>query len=451
MPLDARPLDGYRYDPARFPDASDVTAPPYDVINAAMRERLTARSPANIVHADLPLKSGTDFAAGVTDEEAPYRRSADLLAGWIREGTLVRDPRPFVLAYRQEFTVGTARHVRSGVMLRVRLAEFSEGVVLPHEQTFSGPKRDRFLLTKATGLQLSPIFGLYADPGDEVLGPLRAKFDDRTARGRQTATDVFGVRHEVVPVDDPAALARLQAALAARTVTIADGHHRYETALNWRRELIATGRMKADDREHPANFCLFVLVGLADPGLLVLPTHRVARWSQPVPGDAIRDKLAAAGSLTRSNLAPEQLAAFEADLFTPANKGAVGLWFPTEKSVWTWRPTSADPLAPHTPERSPAWRSLDVAVLHELILNRLLAAPTPTAGKVELQYPHSAPEALTTGAAADRVRAADVVFLLRPTPVESLHAVTAARELMPQKSTYFYPKLLTGLVINPVS
>jgi uncharacterized protein (DUF1015 family) len=439
MPLDVRPLQALRYDPARFKDISDLTAPPYDVINADMRAALLAKSPHNIVAADLPQKSGTDFAAGVGDEEAPYRKSAELLAGWQAAGVLVRDREPRMHLYTQEFTVGGVTRVRTGLLCRIRLAEFGEGVIRPHEQTFSGPKRDRLLLTRATKTQLSPIFGMFPDPTNAVLGPLA----DLMKSPEQTATDVFGVTHRTAPL--PAAeVERVRSVLADKTLYIADGHHRYETALNYRRELIESGKMRPDDADHPANYVQFVIISMHDPGMIIQPTHRLLKWKRTPSSGTLISALQSVGTVTPTKRWAADFAGLDADINAPGMEGAIGVYITASDQCLIWKPSNADPLASVAPDKSPAWRRLDVAVLHELIINRAIKEAWPD--EFEISYPHDAATARELTTAGDR----HIAFLLRPTPMEALIAVTGAREVMPQKSTYFYPKMLTGLALNPV-
>jgi uncharacterized protein (DUF1015 family) len=439
MSLDVRPIAGLRFNPARFTDLSALTAPPYDVIAPDLRARLAAE-PNNIVHVDLPVR-GNETGDYADAEEGPYRRAAEWLAARQADGVLVRDSAPAFYVYTQEFRSGGRAHTRTGLIGRVRLAEFDEGLVLPHEQTFSGPKRDRLLLMRHTAVQLSPIFGLFADPGNRVLGPLAG-----SAKWEQTATDVFGVVHRVAGIRDPEEIARLGAALADKQVYIADGHHRYETALNYRRELRESGRIAAADPEHPANFCLFVLVSMDDPGLIIQPTHRVLRWPTEPGPDTFEELLRSCGNVQQTRVNGDTLDRLEDVLNRPGMAGHVGVYHAGADIAWDWRPDTDDPLAKTSPARAAAWRRLDVAVLHELLLNQVLSALSPAPARVEIRYVHQAREA----AELCRTDGFHAAFILRPTPLAALREVTAARELMPQKSTYFYPKLLTGLVLNPL-
>jgi len=442
-----RPIQGFRYDPARWADTSALTAPPYDVIGPDLRAKLEAASEQNIVRADLPARSGTDFtSASGGDEEGPYRKSAELLKKWIADGVLVRDKQPAIYIYTQTYTVAGKTHTRVGIISRVRLAEFSEGEILPHEQTFSGPKRDRLLLMRATGMQLSPIFGLYPDDSDSVVGPLRSALGTPALPWEQTATDVYGVVHRIAPIRDAAGIERIRKEMATRKIYIADGHHRYETALNYRRELIAAGKLKADDREHPANFIYFVNVSMSDPGLIIQPTHRVLKWSAEPGPDTVEELLKSCGTVRETQASGDSLGRLEARIAEPDMAGHIAVYHAGADVAWLWKPDSADPLASIAPTRPPAWRALDIAVLHELLLNRVFTAVSASPDKPQIKYVHQADEAV----ALCRKEGFQVAFILRPTPLQALRDVTAAKDVMPQKSTYFYPKMLTGLVLNPV-
>ena len=410
------PFAGLRYNPALCPDLSAVTAPPYDVIGPALHADLLAE-PRNIVHVDL----------NPGDPATRYETAAAILAGWCAEGVLVRDDQPALYVYEQQYDWGGELLTRRSILARVRLEPLGTGHIHPHERTFSGPKEDRFRLTVATRCVLSQHLGVYPDTANEVIGLLAAatnRAPDMTARGRD------GVLNRLWVVTDPALHATVSAALADRDIFIADGHHRYETMLRYRDHLAADGSL-ADD--HPAQYTSFVLVGSGDPGLCVMPTHRVVSgW--PSDFGAV---LALPGfTATRLDLDPRDAEALEAAVAAwPVE--AVGLL--TRDGVTLLQPDPAL-LDRESADLTPALRQLNVAVLHRLVLPRL-----ETLGQPQIAYVHRVDEAL-----AGLAEGAQAAFLLRATPLEAVLDVALAHELMPQKSTYFYPKVLTGLVLYPV-
>lgn len=393
------PFRGLRYAPARIGAVRDVLSPPYDVISPAQQEALYARSPWNVVRLILPRETDRGAAA------------AKALKHWTESGVLAQDAEPALYFYSQQYTLADgSTHERDGILCRLGLEEFSTGVVRPHERTFPGPKADRLALLRATGAYLSPIFGLFSRPGERlrdvagISGPpdVEATMDD-------------GLVNRLWRVTDPAAIARVQAALANETIYIADGHHRYETALNWRREGGGHGSVLA------------FLSNMDEEGLVVLPTHRLVQVALPMSADALVAKLG------------ETFTVEPLDASSPERpSGAIDLVLPGRRV--RLRPTAAaTALLASLPE---AVRALDVAVLHGAILGPVLGV-TPG----DLTFTHDDDEAIA--AVADG--SAHAAFLLNPPSVAEVRAVCLAGELMPEKSTYFYPKLADGLVFDLVA
>jgi uncharacterized protein (DUF1015 family) len=393
------PFRALRYDPARVGDLAAVVAPPYDVISPAQQDALYDRSPYNVVRLILPRVAARAEAAAAT------------LRAWRASGVLARDPRPALYFYSQEFSLKDgSRHCRDGVLCRLGLEEFGTGVVRPHERTFPGPKADQLALLRATGAYLSPIFGLYARPHErlrDVAGIDGAPLLEIVEDG--------GEVHRLWRVDDASAVARVGAALAPETIFIADGHHRYETALTYRAERGADG---------PRSI-LAVLSNMEEEGLLVLPTHRLLR----VP----------------LRLAPADFEARLRECFTvepltpgtPRPAGAIDVVLP-DRCLRLRAREAARACVSHLPA---SVRGLDVALLHGAILEPVLGA-----GSRDLEFTHDDDEAVEA-VASGRSTAA---FLLNPPTVAAVRAVCLAGELMPEKSTYFYPKLASGLVFDLV-
>src|SRR3954470_3998385 len=277
-----RPFRGVRYDIARVGAMSDVVAPPYDVIDPALQDRLYQASPYNIIRLELNRAEPGD---GATSNR--YTRAARFLKDWLRDGVLREDAAPALYLYHQTFAVEGRTYTRKGFLARVRLEAFGQGSIYPHEQTLSGPKADRLALFEATRYNLSPIFGLYPDLAADVLRAVEAGVRDRTPL---EARDHLGVLNRLWPVLDQEAHTTVQGLMASKPIFIADGHHRYETGLKFRDDLAASGELGGPD--DPAHFCMMMLVGMSDPGLLILPTHRLVSGFAGLTADALAERLA---------------------------------------------------------------------------------------------------------------------------------------------------------------
>jgi uncharacterized protein (DUF1015 family) len=435
---DIRPFRALRYDSASIADPALVVAPPYDVISPAERERLLARHPANVVRLDLPGDDPGD------EPDARYRRAAKTLAAWRSDGTLHKDPHPSIYVYEQTYRVPVSDVARTqrGFFARLRLEPFgTNGGVLPHERTMAGPREDRYKLLRATGVNTSPIIGLYDDAagvGVPVLDALTAR------RADVTLSDDDGTEHRLwaVPADgdDAVAVAPLLAAAAAGPLTIADGHHRYETALRYRDER----RMSRSCEEDPAfDYVLTLFLDAAGQPLTVLPTHRVVRGLGDDGAAAMLDRLDDLFEVERGVTAASLLERFESAGLAGGGAGRFGLWTRDGGALLRAR---RDALEPFLPEGGPALRALDVTLLGAA-LGQLVGLDSDALAAGAVGYTKSAAEAIDSVDAG--LDGADATFLLEPTPVASVIAVAADGDVMPQKSTYFYPKALTGLVINP--
>ena len=435
---DIRPFRALRYDSASIADPALVVAPPYDVIGPAERERLLGRHPANVVRLDLPGEDAGD------EPDARYRRAAKTLAAWRSDGTLHKDPHPSIYVYEQAYRVPGSDVARTqrGFFARLRLESFgTDGGVLPHERTMAGPREDRYKLLRATGVNTSPIVGLYDDAagiGAPVLDALTAR------RADLDVTDDDGTEHRLWAVaadgDDAVAVAPLLAAAAAGPLTIADGHHRYETALRYRDER----RMSRSCEEDPAfDYVLTLFLDAAGQTLTVLPTHRVVRGLGDDGVAAMLDRLDELFEVERGVTAQWLIDRFESAGLADGGAGRFGLWTREGGALLTVR---RDELEPFLPEGGPALRALDVTLLGAA-LGQLVGLDRDALAAGAVGYTKSATEAIDSVDAG--LDGADAAFLLEPTPVASVIAVAADGDVMPQKSTYFYPKALTGLVINP--
>ena len=441
-----KPIPAITYSTSSGGDLSSKIAPPYDVLDEAGKARLLSIDPRNIVAIDLP-----HLPAKTVGPDATYEKAAELYRTWLSNGTLIRQKTPVLFVYQQTYSHGGKTFRRRGLIANVKVQPFgkspdNKGGIHPHEQTFSGPKEDRMKLMRATRAQLSPIFGLHSDPTNKVHALLTKVIESTrpTLRGT-TAGD--GVLHEAWSVEDPAAQKPFLDAFADSDIFIADGHHRYTTALNYRNSLAEqSGGSLAED--HPANYCFFVLVAMQDPGLIVLPTHRVLGG---MSGFTWEKFIAAAkGKLNIKPFAGDGLTKLEAAL-PSAGPHAIGLFCPSHPSSPLAIATTVeqDPLRLSHSKQSEAWRQLDVAIVQHLIVEGICQPSlcSPGGGEtVQWKFPHTLEEfqrdTTSTGF--------QLGLLVQPTPLESVRLVSQAGELMPQKSTFFYPKLVTGFVINPL-
>ena len=415
---EVKPFSALHYNLSAVPALADVTAPPYDVIDAGQRAALLARSPFNVVELDLPeAPQGRD----------PYEHAAERLEEWTLQSILAADREPSIWALTQDYTgPDDNAYTRRGFLARVRVTDYGPGLIRPHERTQPGPKEDRLRLTRATRHNLSPIFALH--PGS-VWGQLEPHLvDDPWGE----VTDADGTLHRVWRIADPAVHETLGAALADAELLIADGHHRYETARTYADEVGGDG---------PHRYTLVCLVSLEDPGLTVFATHRLLR-------DLDRDAQERLAAGIRESFDVEQV---PEDRLDPADRDGPGVFGYIDAHFRRpYRLRLKDPAAidQALANNSDAYRRLDAAILEELILKRTLGmSDDDIAAKRGLGYATGAPEALRQLDAGNY----EAAFLLRPTPVEQVREVAAAGETMPPKSTYFFPKLLTGIAFNPLS
>ena len=414
---DVRPLRALHYNLDSVSSLGDVVAPPYDVIDAEMRAALLARSPFNVVEIDLPEGPG---------DADPYEHAAETLEAWTLEGVLTADRDEALWALEQEYEgPDGSRHTRRGFLCRVRVTDYGPGLVRPHERTQPGPKEDRLRLTQATRHNLSPIFSLHE--GNAWPHLEAAVEDERWGE----ATDADGTVNRVWRIADADVVEAVQRELAASELLIADGHHRYETARTY---ADAVG----GDGEH--RYTLMALVSLEDPGLTVFGYHRLLTGlKEPWQHEALASTL-------REHFEIEEVPLEELD---PAGEERIGVFgYADAHFKRGFRLRLKDPGAVDSELEgfSADYRRLDAAILETLVLRGALRmTPEDVEAKRGIAYTASADEAV--GRLDD---GADAVFLMRPTPVEQVRAVAAAGETMPPKSTYFYPKLLTGLVFNPL-
>lgn len=433
-----KPICALMYVEQEQGDISNLIAPPYDVLDEVSKGRLLQRNERNIVAVDLP-----HLPPKTVGPDATYEDAGRQLRRWIEDGVMRTAHHPLLYAYRQTFEARGQTYRRCGLIANVPIQPLHAagvgkpmaGAIHPHEQTFSAPKEDRLKLMHATRAQLSPVFGMFRDESGGVGRILAEAIATGPALMRGT-TEHDGVLHELWPCGDAEAAI---AVFGDRDIYIADGHHRYTTAVRYMEDLSAVSGTDA------AGCCMFVLVPMEDPGMIVLPTHRVlggmAGFS---PG---RLTSAAAGRLTIRGFDGGDLEALEAAL-PEAGLHAMGFYFgpASAPTMALATPLSPDPLAETHADRSDAWRHLDVAIVQHLLVERICEPTFTPGGHVNWSFPHTLDElAALTDASNDRLG-----VVCQATPLDAVRQVSDAGELMPPKSTFFYPKLATGMVLNPL-
>ena len=404
--MEIKPVRGYRYAGSEARDISAVVAPPYDQISPETQNRLYAMSPHNIVRVSYPKEAADK-----------YRGANDVLKTWLAGAIWARDDRPAIYPYHQTYTVDGRSVTRTGFVALGAVSDYARGVVLPHERTHAGPKRDRMELLEATGADIGLLFMLTADPGGE-LRRATTPIGEPVAEAR----DLKGELHRLWRLTEPAALRLVQELMATRQVIIADGHHRYETAVAYA------------ERHPDAGQKLMAFFALEAPGLTILPNHRLVHGIRAFDFEDF-----------------VQMAARWFEVSPLADPSAVELENRTiavvsgpDAALLRLKPGARDHIA--WPEgRSAAWRGLAVSILHEGLLRPLLGiTDAKLDAKTHVDYTADRAEAITL-AREGKYQAA---FLIAPTTVDELQAVVSGGELLPQKSTHFYPKLLDGLVFH---
>jgi uncharacterized protein (DUF1015 family) len=425
-----RPFRALRYDTSRVA-AADVVAPPYDVISEAGRQELLERSPYNVVRLILP---GTGHEAD----------AGEALARWIAEGVLVREQRPSAWWLEQEATgPDGVRRRRSGLIATVRVDDYGSGAVRPHERTLDGPKAGRLALMRAVHANLSPIFAIYDDPKHVITRRV-----EQAIAGTEPLLDVRdgdGTDHRLWRIDDEEVLDTIASALAGRPLVIADGHHRYETAVAYRNERRAADGDPSEPQ--PYDFAPVYLANRHDPGLEPFATHRVVTGVDPAVERGLARRLASDWDVHEIDGGVEELERALAS--APRRLPAFGLW--RGAGVGGSLLTLRDPAtaAKALPGASDATRALDVAVLGALVLDRALGLDADAVAVTDrIRYRRRSRDAADLVTAQPEGTA--VALLLRAPSVAEVEAVAAAGETMPQKSTFFFPKLLDGLVFHPL-
>lgn len=446
------PFRAWRYS-SRAGKLSDLVAPPYDVIGPKLQSQLYARSPYNVVRVDLGVARPGDSQA-----DNRYTRAAALLARWKESGILIRDPHPAVTFVEESFVGPDGRPgVRHGFLALMRLYEFGEGVVFPHECTFSGPKEDRYRLMEATAMSLSPVFLLYDLPGDEITAAWKTRLS--SAAPAAAVTDAEETTTRLWPTSDPTLLEIVTRSLSGGRFIIADGHHRYETALRYRRkrrEETRSGRTGPQTSHIPGGsrpaarpayeYALAYFANMADPGLAIYATHRLVHGVDPKRVRTLPNRLAKTFAVERLDSMDPRGSVWK--FLQEHPRRAFGLWGATLDAPYGLHLADVARARETAPGHLPAYQELDVTILQALVLEQALGISSEDlVAERYVTYCKDPQEAFIRLAAGEF----QVGFFMNPPGLDQIKEVAFSGERLPPKATFFHPKLPTGLVFHDLS
>lgn len=415
---------GLRFNCEKAGKIEELVCPPYDIISDQQREEYIKTNPHNIIRLELP--KGDD----------KYNKAAEILKDWLEKGILIKEDKPAIYIYEEEFTAYGKRKAIKGIICRVKLEEFSKGIILPHEFTLSKAKEDRLSLMKATNCNFSQIYSLYMDGGKNTLGKIDSLSKSEPDIQLQ---DNDNVTHRMWIIKDEKAIADICSDFTDRKLYIADGHHRYETALNYRNYLREQGLAKEGDA---CDYQMMMLVDMEHPGLVVFPTHRLVRNLDSFNAERVIDGCKEYFDVTEHS----DINTIESTLMELYNQGKKAYAFYCGGSSYkllVLKDTNI--IKKLLPNASTATQQLDVTILHTLILEKIFGIDAENMAKqINLTYTKIFDEAISSVQQGN----SQCAFILNPTRVSEIREVASNGEKMPQKSTYFYPKMITGLVMN---
>lgn len=435
------PFKGLRYNLDIVGDVSSVITPPYDVISREEQEAFYDLNPYNSIRLELPKE-----LPGDEEHHNKYTRAGETLNSWIDQSVLIQEEKNCLYIYQQEFQVQDKKtYTRTGLIGLVQLEEFEKGIVLPHENTLSKPKADRLQLMRACNANFSQVFGLYDDK-EQTIPNLIKNYCITHEPDVIRDTGIASPIEKIWAVHDPKFISKVEETIKDKQLYIADGHHRYETALAYRDEL------KSNNPNHTGeelyNYVMMTLVDMKDPGLVILPTHRMVNSIADFHFDSFMDKLS-----EHFHIEEHDVNGFETDdksemiqqILDRKGLHTFVLNAKNKESLYSMSLKSMDVMKVLHPERDSSYLDLDVSILHTLILERLLGiGEKELANQEHLEYTHSIKEGVEE---LDKGRQ-QMTFFMSATTIRQIQEVSLANEKMPQKSTYFYPKLITGLVFN---
>ncbi len=434
--MEIRAFKGFRFDDGVVGNAGDCVAPPYDVIDGRMQEALYQKNPHNIVR----IIKGKE-SSGDSETDNKYTRAGKFADELISSGALKEDSAECIYAYIQDFEIGGENIRRSGLVAIGKLSEFGKGVQ-PHEKTLEGPKADRLKLMHAKAAQMGQIFMLYDDMEKVAEGVISK------AASKASLIDFVddgGVRHRLYAIDGQDDIESIVKMMAGKMAVIADGHHRYETALKY----------YAETKNPAAQYRMMTFVNMRNEGLIVLPTHRLVAGLAEFDIDKLMGQIEDTFEITRYSFGDEDEKSSARDsmfgqmgTYFAEDRNALGIYAATG-CFYTVVLKDGGSMTSAYPEMSGAAASLDVNVLHKLILEKHLGiGEKELASQSNIEYVKDIGDAIDASIAKVDGGSSQAVFFMNPTKIEQVQAVAAAGEKMPQKSTFFYPKVFTGLVIN---
>jgi len=435
------PFKGLRYNVDKVGDISNVTTPPYDIISKAEQEDFYTLSPYNSIRLELPRE-----LPGDDEQQNKYTRAGETLQDWLNQEVLLREETDCFYIYQQEFQLEDKKaYIRTGLIGLVKLEEFDKGIILPHENTLSKPKADRLQLMRACNANFSQVFGLYDDM-EQIIPNIIKDYCSKYKPDIAMETDTVGSVERLWAVDSSDFIEKVEAVLDDKKLYIADGHHRYETALNYRNELIKQNPNHTGNELY--NYVMMTLVDVDDPGLVILPTHRMVNGIENISLDSLMDKLGENFEIEEHNIAgqaTEEKGEIIQTILDRKGLHSFVLYAKNMESIYSLSLKSMDIMKTLHPDRHSSYLDLDVSILHSLILDNLLGiGEKELANQENLEYTHSIKEGVEGVEKSEQ----QMTFFMSATTNKQIQEVSLANEKMPQKSTYFYPKLITGLVFN---
>ena len=434
------PFKGLRFNPEKIKDISKVITPPYDVISEKERDDYYQLHPDNIIRLILSKDHPGD-----DQSNNKYTRSAEFFDTWRKEGILKEETEPAIYIYAQEFTLSGKKYIRRGFISLVKLEDFQTGEIYPHEHTLAKPKEDRMNLMKACNANLSQVFTFFEDEGAKI-----SSFLHKTAEGDPDIdfTDIYGVRNSLWAIKDKSVIEKLIVQMKDRALFIADGHHRYETALFYR-DLVKGKKKEQNGAEYsPADYIMMMCVSMEDPGLQILPTHRLARNIENLDPEKIRSSLNEIFDISDlgSDCNAETLTQ---KLSEDSHKHKIAMYIgECDKKFYMLTLRDEKLLDPILTGEYVEWKSIDTGILHGVIFDRALGIQARNISKSEnVKYNQGVEDSVTKVNDGEY----QIAFFLNPTKIGQIKDIATKRHKMPPKATYFYPKLMTGMVVRHIS
>jgi uncharacterized protein (DUF1015 family) len=440
------PFKGLRYNPEKIKDISQVITPPYDVISEKERDGYYEVHPSNVIRLIL----GKEYP-GDDQSKNKYTRSAEFFDTWRREEILTQEAEPALYIYAQEFTLSGKKYIRRGFISLVKLEDFKTGEIYPHEHTLAKPKEDRMNLMKACKSNLSQVFTFFEDDGGKISNLLH-KVSEGDSGASVTPdidfTDNYGVRNLLWVVKDNKVIDELTLQMKNRALFIADGHHRYETALFYRDLMKSSGEKPDSNGIYPSDYVMMMCVSMEDPGLQILPTHRLARNVEDLDPEKIKKSLNEVFDISDmgSDCSVETLTQ---KLSEDAHKHKLAMYIGEEdKKFYILTLRDEKLLDPILTDEYTEWKFIDTGILHGVIFDGVLGIQAKNISKSEsVKYI----QGIENSVASVNKGEYQIAFFLNPTKIDQISNIALKRHKMPPKATYFYPKLMTGMVIRHIS